>query len=100
MCVLGAAGTGKSVCLRAVEAALEEQGQICQAICLTHTGARSVGQAAVTAHSFVQRFVLCGTFAGQVVLIHEISFMSIDFLAALEHLRLNGVRLLCFGDFR
>ena len=25
--------------------------------------------------------------------------MSIDLLAALEHLRLKGVRLICFGDF-
>ena len=26
--------------------------------------------------------------------------MSLDLLAALEHLRLKGVRLICFGDFR
>ena len=100
MCVMGPAGTGKSVCLRAVIAALEERGRTCQAICLTHTGARNIGQGAMTAHCFVHKFVLHGTYSGQVVLIDEISFMSIDLLAALEHLRLKGVRLLCFGDFR
>ena len=26
--------------------------------------------------------------------------MSLDLLACLEHLRLRGVRLLCFGDWR
>ena len=45
------------------------------------------------------RHVIHGAFVGQLVLIDEISFMSIDLLAALEHLRLKGVRLICFGDF-
>ena len=36
---------------------------------------------------------------GQVVLTDEISFMSIGLLAALEHIRLKGVRLIAFGDF-
>ncbi len=53
----------------------------------------------MTAHGFVMRFVLHGAFAGQVVLIDDTSFMSIDLLAALKHLRLKGVRLICFGDF-
>ena len=35
--VEGIAGTGKTVALRAVQAALEEAGVKCQAICLTHT---------------------------------------------------------------
>ena len=95
----GAAGTGKTVILRATKAALEEAGLTCAAICLTHTGARNIGEGATTAHSFVMKYVLHGTFSGQVVLIEEISFMSLDLLAALEHLRLKGVLLICFGDF-
>ena len=100
MCCLGPAGTGKSVTLRAVKAALEGQGLTVAAICLTHTGARNIGVGATTAHSFAQKRVLHGTFAGQVVLIDEISFMSIDLLAVLEQFRIKGVRLLAFGDFR
>ena len=88
-CVLGAAGTGKSVALRAVKAALEESGQACQCIALTHTAARDLGKNAMTTHGFVMRNVLHGSFAGKVVLIDEISFMSVDLLAALEHLRLK-----------
>ena len=66
MCVLGAAGSGKTVAQRAVKAALEAQVLQCQAICLTHTGARNMGQGAMTAHGFVMRHVLHGAFVGQV----------------------------------
>jgi hypothetical protein len=45
------------------------------------------------------RHILHGSFSGKAVLIDEISFMSVDLLAALEHLRLKGVRIMCFGDF-
>ena len=55
---------------------------------------------AITAHSFVHKHVLHGTFSGQLVSVDEISFVSIDLLAALEQNRLIGVRLLCFGDWR
>ena len=75
-------------------------GQIGQAICFTRTGARNIGQGAITAHAFVQLFVLHGPFAGHVVLIDKISFMSIDLLAYLEHLRLKGVPLLWVDDCR
>ena len=95
----GAAGTGKTVVLRAVQAALEQPGVRCQAICLTHTGTRNIGSKASTAHSFVMKHVLHGTFGGGCVLVDEISFMSLDLLAALEHLRLKGVRLITFGDW-
>jgi len=97
--VEGVAGTGKTVVLRAVQQALEQSGVRCQAICLTHTGARNIGPAACTAHSFVMKHVLHGTFGGGAVLVDEISFISLDLLAALEHLRLKGTRILCFGDF-
>lgn len=97
MFVEGLAGTGKTVVLRAVNEALEHLG--CQAICLTHTGARNIGPDACTAHSFVMKHVLHGTFSGQVVVIDEVSFLSLPLIAALEHLRLKGVRLMCFGDF-
>ena len=53
----------------------------------------------MTAHSFVMRHILHGSFAGRAVLIDEVSFMSVDLLAVLEHLRLKGVRIICFGDF-
>ncbi len=33
------------------------------------------------------------------VLLDEISFVSIDLIAALETLRLRGTRIICFGDF-
>jgi hypothetical protein len=81
--------------LRAVKAALSG----CKAICLTHTGARNIGPDASTAHSFVMKHVLHGTFSGSTVLPDEISFMSLDLLAALEHLRLKDVLLMPFGDF-
>ncbi len=48
---------------------------------------------------FVMRHILHGSFAGQAVLIDEISFMSVDLLGALEPLKLKGVRIICFGDF-
>ena len=99
MIVEGVAGTGKTVVLRAVQSALERAGVKCQAVCLTHTGSRNIGPEACTAHSFVMKHVLYGTFGGTVVLVDEISFMSLDLIAALEHLRLKGVRLICFGDF-
>jgi hypothetical protein len=98
--VEGCAGTGKTVVLRAAQKALEEQGHRCQAICLTHAGARNIGPDATTAHSFVMKYVLHGTFGGQVVLVDEISFLPLDLIAALEHLRLKGVRIICFGDYR
>jgi hypothetical protein len=99
MIVEGTAGTGQTVVLRAVQNALEEQLSRCQAICLTHTGARNIGPAACTAHSFVMKHVLHGTFGGRVVLVDEVSFLSLDLIAALEHLRLKGARLMCFGDY-
>ncbi len=98
-CVEGCAGTGKTEVLKKIEAALEEQGIDCRKICLTHCGARNVGEGGLTACSFVLRNVLHGTFNGGVVMIDEISFMSLELLAALEHLRLKGVRLICFGDY-
>ena len=70
-CVLGAAGIGKSVALRAVKAALEESGQACQCIALTHTAARNLGKNAMTTHGFVMRNVLHGSFSGKVVLIER-----------------------------
>ena len=97
LAVEGAAGTGKTVVLRVVQTALEQSGVRCQAICLTHTGARKIGSKASTAHGFVVKHVLHGTFGGGCVLIDEVSFMSLDLLAALEHLRLKGVRLITFG---
>ncbi len=72
---------------------------MCQCIALTHTAERQLGQGAMTAHAFVMRHILHGSFAVQAVLIDEISFMSVDLLGALEHLRLKGVRIICFGDF-
>ena len=98
-CVEGAAGTGKTEVLKKIEAALREAGLESAKICLTHCGARNSGVGGVTAHSFVSKHVLHGTFSGDVVLIDEISFMSLDLLAVLEHLRLKGTRLICFGDF-
>ena len=80
--------------------ALEERGLTLAAICLMHSGARNIGAGAVTAHSLAQRHVLHGTFSGQVILTDEISFTSIDLLAALEETRLKVVRLLVFGDFQ
>ena len=32
-------------------------------------------------------------------MLDEISFVSIDLIAALETLRLRGTRIICFGDF-
>ena len=64
LAVEGAAGTGKTVVLRAVQAALEQSGVKCQAICLTHTGARNIGSKAATAHSFAMKHVMHGTFGG------------------------------------
>jgi hypothetical protein len=62
--------------------------------------ARNMGSGAMTAHSFVMKHVLHGTFGGDAVLIDEISFMSLDLLAALEQVRLRAnVRIICFGDF-
>ena len=100
MCVLGPAGTGKTVCLRAVKAALEERGDIVATISLTHTATRNIGVGAVTAHSFVQKHVLHGTFSGSVILIDEVGFLSIDINAVAEQLRLKGARLISLGDFR
>ena len=98
LAVEGPAGTGKTVVLRAMQAALEQSGVKCQAVCLTHTGARNIGPNASTAHGFVMKHVLYGTFGGRGVLIDEISFMSLDLLTALERLRLNDGRLVCVGD--
>ena len=88
---LGPAGAGKSVTLRASKSAIEAQGLTVAAICLPHTGACNIGVGAVTARSFVHKFVLNGTFSVQV--------MSWDLLAALET-RLCEIRLLYFGDWR
>ena len=71
-CCMGPAGAGKSVTLRAIKTALEVQGLTVAAICLTHTGARNIGVGAVTAHSFVHKHVLHGTFSGQVIMVDEI----------------------------
>jgi hypothetical protein len=98
-CVEGQAGTGKTEVLKKIEVALEESGVEVHKICLTHCGARNCGKDASTAHHFVLRKVLHGTIGGGVVMIDEISFMSLSLLAALEHLRLKGIRLICFGDF-
>ena len=42
MCVLGGAGTGKSVCLRRVRSALQEQGLQVACVSLTHCAACNV----------------------------------------------------------
>ena len=99
-CVEGPAGTGKSQVLLAVEAALKEQGQKVAKISLTHVATRNLGPGASTAHNFVIRHILNGTYQGHVVLIDEIGFMSLDLLACLEGLRQQGTRLICFGDWR
>ena len=98
-CCLGVAGTGKTQALLAAEAALKAAGLTCAKICLTHVGARNLGQGGETAHSFVMRNIMRGTFSGDVVLVDEINFVSLDLIAALEVLRLKGTRILCFGDF-
>ncbi len=98
MCCMGCAGTGKSVVLRTIKSALEAQGLTVAAICLTHTGACNLGAGASTAHSFVIKHVLHSTFPpGSVVLIEEISFMSIDLLSGLEQTRLSRCRLFFGG---
>jgi ABC-type transport system involved in cytochrome bd biosynthesis fused ATPase/permease subunit len=61
MCVMGAAGCGKTVAQRAIKAAMEAQGLKVQSICLTHTRTRNCGAGAMTAHAFVMRHVLHGT---------------------------------------
>ena len=48
----------------------------------------------------MQKYVNNGVFSGHVVLIDEISFLSVDLLAQLEQLRPKGTRLLAFGDFK
>ncbi len=63
-----------------------------------YAGARNVGDGALIAHSFGPRFILHGSFSGQVVLIDEISCMSIDLIDALEQLRLKDVCLICQLD--
>ena len=98
-CVLGKAGCGKTEALKAVEAALKGAGLTCAKICLTHVGTRNLGEGGETAHHFAMHRIMRGTFSGHVVLVDEISFVSLDLIAALEVLRLKGVRILCFGDF-
>jgi hypothetical protein len=94
-CIEGSAGTGKMEVLKAVADAF---GSDCKKICLTRCGARNCGAGASTAHHFVMKHMLNGSSGGKVVLIDEISFMPQVLLAALEHLRLKKVCLICFGD--
>ena len=100
-CLVGAAGCGKSVALRAVKAALVEQGLVCQCVALTHTAARNIGEGAQTAHGFAMRHVMHGTCPSlKVLLIDELSFLSAELAAAFENLRLmDDVRIITFGDW-
>jgi len=98
-CIEGPAGTGKTQVLLAVEVALKAQGRRVTKVCLTHVATRNLGSGALTAHCFVLRRIINGTFAGDDLIVDEISFMSLDLLACLEHLRLRGVRIICCGDW-
>jgi hypothetical protein len=97
--VEGPAGTGKTEVLKLLETKLQAQGKRVAKICITHVGTRNIGRCAITAHAFVSRHILHGTLAGDVVLIDEISFVSLEFIAMLGQLRLKGTRLIAFGDY-
>ena len=97
--IVGDAGTGKTHALKAIEADLKQQGLSYVKLCLSHVGARNLGEGGQVVHSFVMRSIVRGTCKVDVVLLDEISFVSIDLIAALETLRLRGTRIICFGDF-
>ena len=99
--VLGRAGTGKSRCLRLVEQALKSMGMRVAKIALTHVATRNCGDGAMTAHSWVLRHCVYGSFNGPgAVLVDEISMIPASIIGALEKLRLRGnIRIICFGDW-
>ena len=62
-----------------------------------HVAARQLNCGAVTAHSFVHRHVLNGSFRG-VILLDEWPVISVEIAACLEQCALSGSRIILFGD--
>ena len=98
--ITGPAGAGKSTILARLEADLKEQGLNVQKIALTHVAAKRLGADASTAHAFVHKNVLHGSFSG-VLLIDECSMMPALLLTLLENLASlpGNIRFILFGDW-
>jgi len=93
----GPAGVGKSEVLRRLDRDLQAQGHTVAKITLTHVACRRLDDAR-TAHHFVIRHVLNGSFRGW-VLIDEIGMLPAVLLTLLENLHILQVKFVMFGDW-
>ncbi len=98
--ITGAAGTGKSYVLGRLEADLKAEGHNVKKISLTHVACKRLGLDASTAHAFIHRRVLHGSFSGW-LLIDECSMMPALLLTLLENLASvpGNVKFVLFGDW-
>ena len=93
----GPPGTGKTWILAKVKERLEELDQKVVCLAPTHCAARLLPDGD-TVHHFVRKYAMQGAFKGW-ILCDEISMCGLGLLAALEQLRMNGMKFCAFGDW-
>ena len=94
---LGPPGTGKTYIVAKVKEALEEKGEKCTCLAPTHAAARLLPDG-MTVHHFVGKYAMQGAYKGW-ILLDEVSMCCVPLLAALDQLRLAGVKICTFGDW-
>ena len=95
--ITGPGGAGKSYILQLIMHELRAAGHNVEKITLTHVACRRLKDAK-TAHSFVFRNVLNGSFKGW-LLIDEVGMLPASILTVLENLATLDVKFVMFGDW-
>jgi len=96
-CITGPPGTGKSHVLGQLAEALKAAGQTVQILAPTNAAARIVGGS--TIHNFSTRMASSKRGYSGVILIDEISMVSLGLLAILDQLRAGDCQIVCSGDW-
>ena len=96
--VTGAPGTGKSWLLGLLRDRLEEAGHVCQVLAPTNAAARIVG--GTTVHAFLTKMASSRYGFDGIVLIDEVSMLSLALVAVLDQLRAGDCRIISFFDFQ
>jgi len=96
-CVVGPPGTGKSHLLTQLRTRLREAAETVEVLAPTNAAARIVE--GCTIHNFLTRYARNGRGFQGVLLIDEVSMLSMALTAVLDNLRASGCRIVSFGDW-